>query len=467
MSLKGQQFTGSSKKMTGSFSGTIMKPSTAGYPISFRQIFFFWLPLFLSWLLMTAEGPIIHAVLTRLADPKITLITLAAFGIVMSLSVTIESPVIMLLSTTTALGDRWSSYLVLRRFTLHLNILMTVVAAALAFYDPLYDFLVPGLMKIPEKIARPAQLGMKIMVLWSAAIGWRRFNQGLLIRFGQTKKITYGTAVRCVVAISFAFTAGFYFQVSGVAAGSIGLVSGVLFEAVFVYFAAREVKRELLSAVPEEDFEPLRYWDVVKFHGPLAATSILSLLAQPLIGAGLARMANPEQNLAVWPVIFGVLLIFRSPAFALPEIVIALSKKEQDAAPLRRFCLGVAFLSTGVMAFLLVSGVMTGGLIHFTGLAPELASLAVAGLLASVTLPMFQSLKNWLRGLLMTIKSTAAIYYGMAINLMTIVILVILGVSQEWSGVVTAGGAMAAATFFETIFLYFGVRKQVWAATSS
>jgi glycolate oxidase len=69
--------------------------------MSQKKIFLFWLPLFASWLLMTAEAPIIHTAITRLPQP---IISLAAFGIVMSLSVTIESPIIMLLATSTALA---------------------------------------------------------------------------------------------------------------------------------------------------------------------------------------------------------------------------------------------------------------------------------------------------------------------------------------------------------------------------
>ena len=33
-----------------------------------RDIFIFWLPLFASWLLMSAEGPIISAAINRLPD---------------------------------------------------------------------------------------------------------------------------------------------------------------------------------------------------------------------------------------------------------------------------------------------------------------------------------------------------------------------------------------------------------------
>jgi len=33
-----------------------------------RDIFFFWLPLYSSWLLMTGEGPLVSAAVNRLPD---------------------------------------------------------------------------------------------------------------------------------------------------------------------------------------------------------------------------------------------------------------------------------------------------------------------------------------------------------------------------------------------------------------
>ena len=67
------------------------------------DILLFWLPLFASWLLMTAEGPTVSAAINRLPEETIML---AAQGIVVSLEVTIESPIINLLATSTALRTR-------------------------------------------------------------------------------------------------------------------------------------------------------------------------------------------------------------------------------------------------------------------------------------------------------------------------------------------------------------------------
>ena len=54
-------------------------------PLSYRQIFFFWLPLASTWLMMAVEGPYLAAIIARLPDPTANL---AAFGVAFACMVT-------------------------------------------------------------------------------------------------------------------------------------------------------------------------------------------------------------------------------------------------------------------------------------------------------------------------------------------------------------------------------------------
>jgi Na+-driven multidrug efflux pump len=112
--------------------------------------------------------------------------------------IAIESPVIMLLATSTAPGPA-KSYYTMRRSVIWVNLLVTLVAFLVAF-TPLYHWLVFTLMGIPAHIAEAAQPGMEIMTFWSAAIGVRRFLQGVLIRQGETRWIGYGTLLRLITS---------------------------------------------------------------------------------------------------------------------------------------------------------------------------------------------------------------------------------------------------------------------------
>ena len=98
---------------------------------------------------MTAEGPLISAAINRLPN-EVTM--MAAYGIVVSLSVLIESPIINLLATSTALVKDRSSYLLVRQFTIHWMIGLTIISILVAF-TPLFDLIVVNLLETPPEVA--------------------------------------------------------------------------------------------------------------------------------------------------------------------------------------------------------------------------------------------------------------------------------------------------------------------------
>lgn len=422
-----------------------------------RTIFWFWLPLAASWALMTLEGPIIQATISRL--PQATTM-LAAAGIVLSMEVTFESPIMMLLATSTALAKTPQAYRQLRRFVLHLNILLTIIAATVAFVDPVYNWLILGLMGVPAPVAEAAQPAMQIMTFWSAAIGWRRFYQGILIRFGHTRRVGFGTAIR-LTAVAIA-AVGFATQTDwpGVVVGACVWMVGVLSEMIYSYLAARPVVAAHLAGPDDSPAgqPPLTYWEIVKFHTPLAATSLLTLLTQPLIGAGLARMAFPTENLAAWPVVFSVLLFFRSFGMALPEVVIALLKKSTDLSPLRRFCRLVAAGSSATLALVAFTPLLSLYLLYITGVTPELAAFILPGVTFGLLVPALQAIQSWQRGVLMAGQSTGHVYWGMGLNLVVTTLVISLGVWQQTPGAPTAAIALTAGMAAELVYLHWQVR---------
>ena len=79
------------------------------------------------------------------------------------------------------------------------------------------------------------------MIVWSAAIGWRRFLQGILIRFGQTRKIAWGTAVRLVATGSSALSLALWSGWPGVMIGATSVMTGVISESLFITLVTRPV----------------------------------------------------------------------------------------------------------------------------------------------------------------------------------------------------------------------------------
>ncbi|MBT6102849.1 MAG: hypothetical protein HOH62_03005, partial [Verrucomicrobia bacterium] len=158
-----------------------------------------WFPLALSWLMMGIELPLLSAVVARLANPEINL---GAYGgVVFPLSLLIEAPIIMLLTASTKLSRDLASYKKLWRFMMiaggGLSALHLFVAVT-----PVFDWLVGGLLGVEGDILQASRLGMIIMTPWTWAIAHRRFNQGVLIRFGHSRAVTWGTLTRLVAVVS-------------------------------------------------------------------------------------------------------------------------------------------------------------------------------------------------------------------------------------------------------------------------
>lgn len=422
--------------------------------MSQRTIFWFWLPLFSSWLLMASEGPIISAAINRLPNE---VVMLAAQGIVVSLSVTIESPIINLLATSTALCRDRRAYLLLRRFTLHWMLLLTGITIAIAF-TPLFDLLLINLLGVPLEIATWVRPGLRIMTFWSAAIAWRRFLQGIMIRFNQTRKVAWGTVVRLTFSGTTVIVLALWSGWPGVIIGSSALMAGVLAEAAYATFAVRPLlNHQLGEAGRSAALDELSYRELFWFHLPLATTSVLVLLVQPLIAFSLVRLPNPRLTLAAWPVVFQFMLVARAAAFALPEVIIALSDGEGTFRALRRFTYTLSVANTALVLVVVATPLLDGYLSGVQDLTYSVAGLAKSGLILFGPLPALAVLISWIRGLLINRHATRAVNGGMIVNLATTILIVLVSIQQQWPGINSAAIALTAAAAIELLYLSWRV----------
>ena len=126
--------------------------------------------------MMSIADPVVSAGITRLPQPELEL---AAFGVAQPIAILMESPIIYMLGTGVALVRNRAMYQLVWRFMLHLSILMTV-ASALLFFTPAYHVMTRTLLGLTEDVAAAARPAMQLLLLWPAAIGLRRFLQGVL-----------------------------------------------------------------------------------------------------------------------------------------------------------------------------------------------------------------------------------------------------------------------------------------------
>ena len=427
-------------------------------PLPMRRIVRTWWPLAASWMLMSVELPAITAVIARLANPEIHL---AAYGsIVFPIALIIESPIIMLLAASTALSKDAPSYSRLRRFMMITSGSLTAVHILVAF-TPIYDFVVTGILGAPSEIVEPARYSLMVMTPWTWSIAYRRFNQGLLIRFGPSRVVGLGTLVR-LAANTGVLTAGYLIGViPGAVVGATTAVAGVLSEAAYIGRRVRPVVQDQLLRAPIGE-PALTFRSMMAFYVPLSMTSLIGLVAQPIGSAALGRMPLALASLAVWPVIAGMSFFLRSIGVAYNEVVVAMLD-EQGAVPnLRRFMVLLATVTTIAWTLVVFSPVSRFWLERALALTPELSGLAESWLWLLLPLPALAVLQSWYQGILLHARQTRGITEAVVIFLVLNTVILWSGVAWgESSGLFVGLTAFTAGTVAQTLWLWHRSRSVV------
>lgn len=430
--------------------------STKSKPVPLQRIFHVWWPLAASWLLMGAELPALSAVVARLAEPEINL---AAYGgIVFPLALIIESPIIMLLAASTALSKNWDSYKKIYRFMMVTSAALTALHILIAF-TPLYYFVAEKLIGAPAEIIEPARIGLMIMTPWTWSIAYRRFNQGVLIRFDHSKAVGVGTAIRLLTDILVLMTGYIIGTIPGIVVATSAVAAGVISEAAYIGYVVRPVVRKKLQPGPPPK-EPLTLRAFLDFYIPLALTSLLILLVQPIGSAALSRMPQALASLAVWPVLSGLVFMFRSLGVAYNEVVVAVLDEPLSSQNLRRFSIILSTSTTVIMLIITatpLSGFWFGTL---SGLPPELTAIAILGMWIGLLMPGLSVWQSWYQGVIMHSRRTRGITEAVVVFLVTCTALLWAGV--VWSGTTGLFVGMTAfviASAAQTGWLWFRSRS--------
>jgi len=395
--------------------------------VTSKQIFRTWWPLAASWFLMALELPALSAIVARLPDPKINL---AAYGgIVFPLVLIIEAPIIMLLAASTALSKDWNSYRKIRRF-MHTTSAILTGMHILVVATPLYSFVVEKLIGSPAEIITPARVGLAIMLPWTWAIGYRRFNQGVLIRFGHSVTVGKGTFLRLlanIFVLSVGYLAG---SIPGIVVATAAVATGVVSEALYIGIKVRPVLENQLKPLPELKPE-LSKKAFLQYYIPLALTSLITLLSQPLISSALSRMPRALDSLAVWPVLSGFLFMLRSVGIAFNEVVVTLIGKPNSYSNLRKFALFLVSLTSGLLLLITITPLSTIWFKYISALPTSLLALANTALWFSLLIPGANTLQSWYQGIILHSGKTRGIPEAVAIFLFVTITTYGIGISQK------------------------------------
>lgn len=422
-----------------------------------KKILLFWIPLAATWLMMSAEGPLITAIIARLGQAKYNL---AAFGLTFSFVLIIESPVVMILSAATALVKNQQSYIKLRNFLFYLLIIIGLLFL-LFLFPPIFKIITKNIFSLPDEIIYITYKTSLIMFPFPLAVGYRRFNHGILIRNNKTKYVALGTIIRLTTIVIVLFILFFFYELKGAFVGAIALTTGVILEAI----ASRIMVIKILRKYREESeinvVKKLEYKEIIRFYYPLILTSYLILGIMPFVNYFVSKSPLPIESLAVLPVVNSFVFIFRSLGLSYQEVGIALlGDKNQNFKVLRKFVQKLAYITSLSLAVVVFTPIIYFWYKFITGLSDELIDFALFPTSIFVLMPALTAIFFWQTSVLIKHKKTFNISVSTAIELCVIVLCFIVNIYIfKTVGIVSAAIAIVVAKIFSNIYIHFEYSK--------
>jgi Na+-driven multidrug efflux pump len=418
--------------------------------LTYKKIFYFWLPLAATWIMMSIEGPFLAALIARSSEPKFNL---AAYGVAYSLALIIEAPIIMIMSASIALVKNSQSFYKLRNFTYAANGLITLIML-IVVTPPIFYFITEDLIGLPVEVSTLTHIATIILIPWPGAIGYRRFYQGILINNNLTRRVAYGTIIR-LLSMSLCATILYISDfVEGVVVGAASLSFAVTMEAIAIRFMVRETVKKIKSEDSSAE-QVLTYKEINKFYYPLALTSFIGLGVQPLVTffVGQSRMAI--ESLAVLPVVTSFVFVFRALGLSYQEVIIALiGEKKEKFKPLLKFAISLAVILVALLGLFAFTPLADFWFITVSGLDESLAEFAHLPLMIMFFFPALTVLISIQRGILVAAKNTKPITAGTATEFVTIVIMLMILISNKnMVGAVAAVIAIIIGRLASNIYL--------------
>jgi hypothetical protein len=338
-----------------------------------KTIYRLWWPLAVTWLMMAVEGPFLAAIIARMGDSATNL---AAYGVAYAFALITEAPVIMLLSASTRLARSRCDYLRLRSFSVALCGLVTLLLLSLLL-PVLFSPLTTALLGLSSDISTHVNQALWLLLPWPAAIGMRRFYQGVLICHHQPGRVAVGTAVRLLSMSLTAYLLWSLGPLPGASLGACSLSAGVVAEALATRWLAR---RAIKASLAEKGGAAVMssYASLTRFYLPLAMTPLIGLSIHPVVTFFLGHSYKPLESLAIMPVLYALTFLFRALGLSYPEVAIATLKDgRQNRLVVKKFAIYLAIALGGGLSLIAFTPLNVIWFATLSGLSAELVALAI------------------------------------------------------------------------------------------
>jgi hypothetical protein len=329
----------------------------------------------------------------------------------------------------------------------------------LLLLPPVFNPLTSTLLGLEQGVAVHVRQALWLLLPWPAAIGLRRFYQGVLIAHHQAGRVAVGTTTRL---LGMALTAGLLWsfgRLSGASLGACALSAGVVTEALVTRWLARQSIRLSLRETEDSVTMP-SYSALGRFYLPLAMTPLIGLSIHPVVTFFLGHANRPLESLAIMPVLYALTFVFRAIGLSFPEVAIAtLQEGHQNRAVVRRFALYLALALGGGLSLIAFTPLNLFWYATVSGLSPELVSLAIPPLQVMALFPALTVAIGYQRALLIHAGITLPVTMATAIEAFGIfALLALLVVYSALPGVTAAAFAYLLGRLLALLYLCWPCR---------
>lgn len=425
---------------------------------SMFELLYFFVPLGLTFLLISVTHSLFNAALARLPSPEIYL---AGFTVAKSLLQVIQNPIAMIKQTVTALISDSKSYFKVRKFVLTL-VSIIVFSFVILAYSGGSRWVFKNVMGIESDVLNQAVIILRVFVFFPAALTLRNFMQAIAIKFKKTPLVTIATIARVAFVVIIIFSIKkLMFIPPGILAGMMFL-GAIITEALTMTLGVKLTIKNIPKSLDKLNFKPTKVDNievnnriVIHFFAPLVVTSLINSLANPIINSGLARTINPEVAISAYAVAWSVGVLFISPLMNFHQVPLNFIENDKDRVLVKKFAVYVAItLSTmvGMIAFTPIGSYILSNLI---GVTEEICIMAMGVLKVMTILPLIMVVRQYYWGILMKKRMTKYVRNGKIVNLTALIISIfVITLLKIGNPAIVGVLGKISSEFFESLYLY-------------
>ena len=420
---------------------------TQSQAVSLGSLWREFLPLSLSDVTMACGDPMMTTTLAYLPDAQNNL---AAVGIAKSLAIFFESPIIMILHAANALAGSQDSRKALWRFTLFVGAGLTCLLSLLGL-PIIFNFVGVSLLGIPSAMLTTVSQVLLLMGGWPFAIAWRRYFQGLLIYHGQSGALAKASICR-LFTLALILIIGFLLQISGGVLAGLGLMGGVIVEAIVVTIFAYRSGAILPPETVTQPNLPRNLAQVWKFYLPLANSMMVVWGGRAILISILARAEDATIAIAAWSAAWGLVLVIANSTRMVQQMVIKYHHQVSDRQ-LLTFAISVGAACSSLLLLMSVTPIGDRIVQSFIGNDLTLANSIKPVLLICTIVPLFVALQNATQGFLVSENRTGHVNLSTWLGTGTLLIIATFAINKGMNGAMAAAIAMITSMLVEVTCL--------------